>query len=321
MSRRYTTGRAADAPSDGAGDVASRWRQALATLHTWRRGDQRAPHKPLLLLMLLARAETGGDGHVRFAELEPKLRELLRDFGPPRKSHHPEYPFWHLQGDGLWVVADAGAYPLKQGGSSPTRTALLTRDAEGFVPAELWRALQKDATLRRDVAATLLDGFWPSTYHASIRKAVGLPDELHGLDTIVGARRKRDPDFREAVLRAYERRCAVCGYDGQLGGVPLGLEAAHIQWHACDGPDEIANGLALCSFHHVALDTGALGLTDDRRVRISSDVHGQTLVPELLHRHAGAPLRAPQPGVPLPAEVHIAWHGREVFRAPARPAT
>ena len=29
----------------------------------------------------------------------------LFEFGPSRKSYHPEYPFWRLQNDGIWEVA------------------------------------------------------------------------------------------------------------------------------------------------------------------------------------------------------------------------
>ena len=39
-----------------------------------------------------------------FREAEPELTALLREFGPPRKSDHPEQPFWRLQRDGVWVV-------------------------------------------------------------------------------------------------------------------------------------------------------------------------------------------------------------------------
>jgi putative restriction endonuclease len=65
------------------------------------------------------------------------------------------------------------------------------------------------------------------------------------------------------VLRAYAYQCAVCGFDGGLGRNPVGTEAAHVRWHSQDGPDEVANGLALCALHHVLLDLGVLGLTPE----------------------------------------------------------
>ena len=72
-------------------------------LNTWRQGDQRAPHKPLLVLYALGRWQQS-KAEVTFKEAEPELTALLREFGPPRKSDHPEQPFWRLQRDGVWTV-------------------------------------------------------------------------------------------------------------------------------------------------------------------------------------------------------------------------
>ena len=144
--------------------------------------------------------------------------------------------------------------PRKKGGASPTRTTLRKRDVIGFVPDRLWKALTDDPALRTDLTERLLNSFWPETRHAAIRAAIGLPDVAEA-----GGRPKapRDPRFREHVLRAYDRRCAICGYDGRLADSLLGLEAAHVRWHAYDGPDEVANGIALCAFHHTAFDADA----------------------------------------------------------------
>ena len=79
-------------------------------------------------------------------------------------------------------------------------------------------------------------------------------------------RRARRSGFSEEVLLAYAYQCAMCGFDGALGRTPVGIEAAHVRWHSQDGPDEVANGLALCALHHVLLDLGVLGLTADRRI-------------------------------------------------------
>jgi putative restriction endonuclease len=72
-------------------------------LNTWRQGDQRPPHKPLLVLSALGRWQQG-KAEVTFLEAEPDLTALLREFGPPRKSDHPEQPFWRLKNDGVWSV-------------------------------------------------------------------------------------------------------------------------------------------------------------------------------------------------------------------------
>ncbi len=108
------------------------------------------------------------------------------------------------------------------------------------------------------------------------------------------------------------------GYDGRLAARDLDLEAAHIKWHAADGPDAVENSLALCAFHHVALDRGALSFGDDLRLLISQDVSGQILTQELLLRYSRAPLRPPLEKLPRPRPSFLAWHRRKVFRRPAR---
>src|SRR5262249_61246985 len=66
-------------------------------LAVWSRGEQRAPHKPLLVLYALGRWARGDQGGIPFGERDRDRTELLQAFGPPRRSYHPEYPFWRLQ--------------------------------------------------------------------------------------------------------------------------------------------------------------------------------------------------------------------------------
>src|SRR5262249_43353939 len=61
-------------------------------------GDQRAQHKTLLVLYTLGRGQQGNP-EVTYAAPAPNLPALIRQFGPPRKSDHPEQPFWRLQFD------------------------------------------------------------------------------------------------------------------------------------------------------------------------------------------------------------------------------
>ncbi|MBK9778428.1 MAG: hypothetical protein IPP62_19065, partial [bacterium] len=79
----------------------------ITNVTQWSRKGERAPHKPLLLLLVLARCARGEGREVAYREIDQPLFDLLREFGPSRKSTHPEYPFWHLQSDGIWVVRDA----------------------------------------------------------------------------------------------------------------------------------------------------------------------------------------------------------------------
>lgn len=66
----------------------------------------------------------------------------------------------------------------------------------------------------------------------------------------------------------------MCGYDGQLGGESVGLDAAHVRWWAFDGPDTVDNALCLCSLHHKLLDRGVVGIDAKNQVAVSARFRG-----------------------------------------------
>src|SRR5215471_9580649 len=90
--------------------------QRFRALNVWRRGDERAPHKPLLVLYALGQLQAGAARFIPFDQLERPLERLLEEFGPPRKSPHPELPFYHLQTDGVWEI-DERVPPSRRKGS------------------------------------------------------------------------------------------------------------------------------------------------------------------------------------------------------------
>lgn len=299
--------------------TAEDWVRRVTSLNQWSRGGERAPHKPLLLLYALGCLQRTGSSLIRFADAERDLRRLLEEFGPPRTTS-PGYPFHHLTSDGLWVVRTSSGL-----GSPGPNLGLLRAGAVGELEANFARELERDQRLFAAVVRAILDDNFPVTLHTDILEATGISLEAVELPNLLvspaGARRRRDPAFREAVLLAYEYRCAACGYDGWLQREAVGVDAAHIRWWASEGPDEVANGIAVCSFHHKLLDRGAIGLTADHHLTVSSHFIGRSAMAEtLVLSLVGRPLLAPQAGQPLPHPKHIVWHSAEVFRAPARQA-
>ena len=285
--------------------------EAVENLNVWKRDGRRAPHKPLLLLLILGRIRAGEERRVAFDGIEAPLRELLTEFGPPR-TPHPEYPFWHLATDGIWEVTGPGIEDRRPA-DTPSITA--ARTLTGGLPIDVWNALSKDPELVNEAARRLLVGHFPESLHADILERVGLD-----VTAAIPARRaqRRDANFRLHVLRAYGYRCAMCGYDGRLDTLPVGLEAAHVCWWAAGGPDDVTNALALCSLHHKAFDMGAIGFSSDHRITVSQAFNGSRRAHEVIAALHGASLQPPQVGLPRPAEVHRQWHEAEVFRRPQR---
>jgi len=283
-------------------------------INVWSRGSERAPHKPLLVLYALGQLSRGIPNSIAFRDVAPKLTELLKEFGPSRTSYHPEYPFWRLQNDGVWVVDNADRLQRRTGQTDIPKRELLDNDVHAHFTDEIANQLQCDPSLAADVAHRLLDGHFPASLHQDILDSVGL--ELSLTETVT--RRKRDPAFRGRVLTAYEYACAVCGFDVRLGTQVLGLEAAHIQWHQAGGPDEEQNGLALCSLHHKAFDLGAFTIQPDCVMLVSEKAYGRSGFDEWLLKFHGEPIRKPQRDEYLPAEGFLTWHEKEVFKRPPR---
>ena len=75
--------------------------QQIEGLRTYRKGERRAPHKPLLLLFAIAEL-LQGRRRLPFADVERALNPLLKAYAPPVVARHqPELPYWHLSSDGL----------------------------------------------------------------------------------------------------------------------------------------------------------------------------------------------------------------------------
>jgi putative restriction endonuclease len=146
----------------------------INAMRTWKQQNEQAPHKPLLLLFALSRIANGHDRLISFKDLEEPLRDLLARFGPPRKSYHPEYPFWRLQNDGLWEVPGGSAFTPRQSNSDPPKSELIEKNATGGFPEAIYVALRRDTQLLGDVVAAILDGHFPPSLHEEICRELGI---------------------------------------------------------------------------------------------------------------------------------------------------
>jgi putative restriction endonuclease len=285
--------------------------ERVRRLNTWKRGGERAPHKPLLLLLSLSRIVQGLPRLVAFNNLQTPLANLLRNYGPPRASVHPEYPFWHLQSDGLWEVVDGDTLRKRRGGSDPLKSELTSQHVHGGLPETIYLTLRNHPVFLNEVVRELLDRNFPSSLHEDILNELGLSIPFIG-------QRKRDGRFRANVITAYGHCCAICGFDLKIGGSDFGLDAAHIKWHQFGGPDVVDNGLALCSIHHKGVDRGVIGFSANQTILISVDLHGSSWAKDWFEEFKGKPLRKPTRVDWHPKDEYLAWHFDQVFRPPAR---
>lgn len=187
----------------------------FGNINVWKRGSERAPHKPLLLLYALGKCSREDPRAIPFSEVDPALQKLLQEFGPSKKAYYPEYPFWWLQSDGLWELSETESLERRKGHADPKKSELLRHNVTGGFPEPIYNLLCQDNQLIAEITRSILEQSFPASIHDDLLEAVGL-----GLGVRVVTRAKRDPDFRDRVMRAYEYRCAVCGFDVRLREQP-----------------------------------------------------------------------------------------------------
>lgn len=299
--------------------------EVLQAFDSVRRAPTRngwAPHKPLMLLLALSRIQHGATSRGSFAEVEPKLKALLVEFGPTSAVSTRHLPFWRLRSDfdgRLWTLSGPRELVESPVADGPGLGVMRSSGIVGGFGPEIEAALRETPGLAARAARHVLDAYFPETLHADIAAALGLDIGSTAQDSLNPTRTPRDPRFRANVLLAYEKRCCVCGFDLRVGDLPAGLEAAHIHWKTAGGPDVEQNGLCLCALHHKLFDLGAYTvLPESMRIMFSRHaIVGDRGLSGTLAYH-GKTLLEPQDRSLRPAAAFLSWHQQNVFKAPQR---
>lgn len=104
--------------------------------------------------------------------------------------------------------------------------------------------------------------------------------------------RLHQASFREAVISAYNGRCALSGLPE-----PLLLDAAHIVADRDErfGQPTVPNGIPLSKIHHAAFDAHLIGIHPEYRLHVSDRLLGQKDGPmlEALKRLNGGTIHLP----------------------------
>jgi predicted nucleotidyltransferase len=218
---------------------------AVAALRRARIAGRPAPHKPLLLLWLLARYAGNGSTAVTYAEAEEPVSRLINDFGPvvsgpSRARERAAMPFVHLERE-LWEVRDGSGTLL--GTDVPERGSCLRElGAHGRLRPGVEELLAVpehfDGLVRHLLGVHFEDGD-----HAALRAAVGLGNSVEdsvlalarrvaGVEGVVGvclggsrARGAHRPDS-DWDLGLYYRRPLDTGALRRLAAGATGREVA-----------------------------------------------------------------------------------------------
>jgi putative restriction endonuclease len=111
-------------------------RDRFRSLTVWKRGGERAPHKPLLALYAIGRVLRGEPRMAPYAEFDKDLAKLLAEFGPPRRTVRTEYPFWRLRNDEVWELSNTENVGESRSADA-RKSDLLAHDVRGGFPPEV----------------------------------------------------------------------------------------------------------------------------------------------------------------------------------------
>lgn len=282
----------------------------LTNFKVYNEDGKRSPHKPLLILIMLGRFQSGDYGSLTYTDIEKPLRKLIQEFGPTGSKPNPHYPFWRLQKDDIWKVSPSEKIRLT-GEGDPWIRDLREQSAKAEVDKKIISALKNDKSLLIQCARTILDKNFPDTLHEVIALETGLDLNINDLKRKT---KQRDPNFRINVLNAYNYHCAVCGKQIRLNDRTICIDAAHIKWDSQDGPPDTDNGIALCSLHHKLFDYGAFTIDDKFEIKISENVEKNNHSIEWLHGFVDKNIYLPNKVEDRPNITYLKWHNEQVFK-------
>ena len=292
-----------------------RWLAKLARLNVDRAKGNPAPHKPLLLLVLMELAEQGLLPHGTLP-LTPEIAFRFCIFWcvvARRRKQKPDvrFPFHHLSSDGVWRALG------EDGNPSPDRR--LTRFAAFDFDFE---ACLHDQEFRDEARRVLICSYFPPDERVGLCSLLDLPVLTEDEIAIASSHRSpelaenrgREARFRLQVVSAYNYTCALTGY--RLMTISSGsiVDAAHIHQFSDSRNNDVRNGIALCKNAHWLFDNGLWTIAGDYTVKVA-DGHFAEASPEqtsLAGLH-GRRLLLPNNLAVYPDRTHLAWHRANRF--------
>lgn len=281
----------------------------LDQILVYKKGDHRAPHKPLYLLLCIAALQQGLPRLRKFDEVSQILGEALCRFGPRVATVHPEYPFWRLQHDGLAVVEADGPLDQRSSNDDPKVSSLRVQNARGGLTEPDHELLLGDLELQSIAVHKLLDAHFPASIHDEVLRFFNLVlSDPHSRDNYT------ERDFRESVLAAYRNTCALTGYSLRFGDAYVGLEAAHLCWPQVGGNDSVSNGVAMTTLHRKLFHLGMFGINESYEIHVSSQLQENTKKGLNLGELHGRKIQLPRDPANYPSQKNLKWHAKWVFR-------
>jgi putative restriction endonuclease len=299
--------------------LADQWLHRLANLNVYQAKHGRAPHKALLLLVILEMADRG-ELPLDTLVLTPELSYAFDTFWTVvkhRRTQPPDVrmPFHHLATERVWQARTA------DGQKSPHRSVTThVRWEPGFVQC------LGDGGFRDRARRILIAGYFEPAERNALYHLVGmsvppadevardadfeLPDDARAVG--------REARFRLDIVPTYQYTCALTGYRVTTIARGTIVDAAHIHQFSDSRNNDLGNGLALCKNAHWLFDNGLWSIDDDYRIVVAKDAFAEDSPDQKpLTEYHGERLRLPAQESAWPDPKHLAWHRKHKFQGAA----
>jgi putative restriction endonuclease len=305
----------------------TRW--SAATCH-------RAPHKPLLLLVIMDLFAQGSI-NANLIEITAELGELFTLYWarvmPPDQRSNLALPFFHLKSDGFWHLVPR---PGKESFLAAVRQIRSVNQLQETVLGarlddELYALFCVEES-RNLLRAVLIETYFASEiqpalveqgavnveafrYSQALLEQARTRQAKEGLADEEGYRSAaRDQGFRRAVVIAYDHRCALCGIRMLTPDGHTVVDAAHLVPWSISHDDDPRNGMALCRLCHWTFDEGLVGVSSQYLVITSPQLAASHNVPGHLLTLVGRGIIGPTEKPLWPDLDALSWHRQHVFR-------
>ena len=316
-----------------AGDVLETYVEKMKRLKI-DRAHGAAPHKPALLLSVIALIEDG-QIHENVIACSEELKDTFFRYMSRLSDRRANIalPFFHLKSDKFWHHHPNPGREEELRAARKVRTLSRLHELISHVSLddELF-VLLSDSVSREKIRQALIRTYFPDSageietliseeketgdYTQQLLKETEVPfgGEKPPAKTNHREIRIRNAGFRRAIMRLYDYTCAVCKLRIVTTEGNSATEAAHIISYHVSPNDDVRNGISLCPLHHWALDHGLISLSEVYRVIVSGTLSKQRKTEWLLTDLRRKKIRLPDRTQHRPAQEAIAWHRENKFR-------
>ena len=258
---------------------------AFSTLHVNRVQSRTSPHKPVMLLSILALAGAGllKENKIFYTQnLLDIFKSFFQTVAQQGDACNPYFPFFHLyKGETFWHLKPiAGREAIVEALQTVRGPSQITDNIEyAFLDDALFGLIS--ATPDREILKQTLIERWFAASREQIRTVAAEEQQIALYENELKEYRKaadsssqynekvRDTAFSRVVREAYDYRCAASGWRVILPDGTVMVEAAHLIPFSESQDNDPCNGIALAPNFHWALDRNILAPGPDLKWHVS----------------------------------------------------